>query len=62
LSWKSNITKTSPVIVKAVNFSDETVLHWIAVENNTATVQILIELGSPIPEYALAEAWELWGI
>lgn len=50
------------MIVKAVNFSDETVLHWIALENNTATVQILIELGPPIPEYALAEAWELWGI
>ena len=44
--------------LRAVNFSGENVLHWLAVENHTEGVQLLRGLGSPIPEFAIIHALE----
>ncbi|WP_444925300.1 ankyrin repeat domain-containing protein [Microbulbifer sp. TRSA002] len=44
--------------LRAVNYSGENVLHWLAVENHTEGVQLLRSLGSPIPEFALIHALE----
>lgn len=44
--------------LRAVNYSGENVLHWLAVENHTEGVSLLRSLGSPIPEFALIHALE----
>jgi len=44
--------------LRAVNYSGENVLHWLAVENRTEEVELLRSLGSPIPEFALVHALE----
>jgi len=44
--------------LRAVNYSGENVLHWLAVENHTEGVALLRSLGSPLPEFALIHALE----
>ncbi len=44
--------------LRAVNYSGENVLHWLAVENHTEGVAQLRSLGSPLPEFALVHALE----
>lgn len=42
--------------LRAINYTGENVLHWLAVENHTEGVALLSSLGSPIPEFALIHA------
>ena len=44
--------------LRAVNYTGENVLHWLAVENRTEDVKLLRSLGSPIPELAFEDALE----
>lgn len=52
----NDIVTANRECLRAVNYSGEDVLHWLAVENHTDGVQLLRSLGSPIPEFALIHA------
>ena len=45
-------------ILEETNFTGETVLHWLAVENHTDGIRLLRSLGATIPLFALIEAVE----
>jgi len=53
-----DIVNSNRECLRAVNYSGENVLHWLAVENRTEEVELLRSLGSPIPEFALVHALE----
>jgi hypothetical protein len=46
-------------ILEETNFTGETVLHWLAVENKTDGICLLRSLGAKIPLYALVDAVQL---
>ena len=50
------IVGEAPSIVGEKNFSGETVLHWLSVENHVEGIRLLRSLGAEIPEFALIHA------
>ena len=52
------IVKERPAILEETNFTGETVLHWLAVENHTDGIALLRSLGAKIPLFALIHAVE----
>jgi ankyrin repeat protein len=52
------IVRERPGILEEQNFSGETVLHWLAVENHTDGISLLRSLGAKIPLFALIHAVE----
>lgn len=50
------VVDASPDILEVVNHAAETVLHWLAVENDIAGVRLLHEHGAKIPLFALVHA------
>lgn len=53
-----NIVSANRECLRAVNYSEENVLHWLAIEYHTEGVTLLRSLGSPLPEFALIHALE----
>jgi len=52
------IVKERPAILEETNFTNEAVLHWLAVESHTEGIRLLRGLGARIPVYALVETVE----
>ena len=52
------LIQSDPLMLEATNQSAETALHWFAVENNVAAIELLLKLGAKIPDYALQHAIE----
>lgn len=52
------IVREAPAILEQTNFTGETVLHWLAVENHTDGIALLRSLGATIPLFALIHAVE----
>ena len=53
------IVGESRSILEETNFSGETALHWLAVENHVDGIKLLRSLGAEIPEFALIHAMEM---
>lgn len=49
----------NPQLLRATNYSDETVIHWFIVENDIEKVKLLYACGAEINPYALVEALSL---
>ena len=54
-----DIVRDEPEILKQTNFSGETVLVWLALENHFSGVKLLRSLGAKIPHQALYEAVDM---
>lgn len=54
-----DIVSESPEILKQTNFSGETVLVWLALENHFSGVKLLRSLGADVPNRALVEAVQM---
>ena len=52
------IVGESRSILEEKNFTGETALHWLAVENHVEGIKLLRALGARIPEFALVDAIE----
>lgn len=52
------IVKERPATLEETNFTGETVLHWLAVENRVDGIVLLRGLGAKIPLFALIHTVE----
>ena len=53
-----DLVVSDPGIVYETCWAGENVLHWLAIENRYEEIEILRNLGSPIPRFALIHAVE----
>jgi len=50
------LVRLCPQLLKSVNNSSETVLHWLALENLVDAISLLHSLGASIPSYVVVHA------
>ena len=50
------MVKADPSILEVTNLTDETVLHYLAIEGHTEGIQLLRSLGAEISSWALLHA------
>jgi hypothetical protein len=55
----ARMVSEEPALLEYVNNATETVLHWLAVENEVEGIRLLHGLGAGISEFALLHALEL---
>ncbi len=48
-----------PELLKCINYSGETVMHWFVVENDVEVVELLSACGGQVTDYAITEACSL---